>query len=99
MPTTPDTTATQYNGLTTHTKGLPADDYFDASRYERELQRTWHRNWIYVGRSREMTQPRAFRTFELGDQKLLLVRGDDGVLQAFHNTCRHRGAALCRESG
>src|ERR1700692_1056483 len=89
---------TQYNGLTTHTEGLPADAYFDASRYERELQRIWYRNWIYVGRSREMTQPRAFRTFELGDQKLLLVRGDDGALQAFHNTCRHRGAALCRES-
>src|ERR1700676_3295039 len=89
---------TQYNGLTTHTEGLPADAYYDASRYERELQRIWYRNWIYVGRSREMTQPRSFRTFELGDQKLLLVRGDDGVLQAFHNTCRHRGAALCRES-
>jgi Rieske 2Fe-2S family protein len=34
----------------------------------------------------------------LGDQKLLLVRDDAGVLRGFHNTCRHRGAALCRES-
>ena len=29
---------------------------------------------------------------------MLLVRDDAGVLQGFHNTCRHRGAALCRES-
>jgi len=88
----------QYNGLTTHTEGLPADAYFDAARYERELQRIWHRNWIYVGRSSQIARPRAFRTFELGDQKMLLVRDDDGRLQGFHNTCRHRGAALCRES-
>jgi Rieske 2Fe-2S family protein len=28
----------------------------------------------------------------------VLVRDDQGALQGFHNTCRHRGAALCRES-
>jgi Rieske 2Fe-2S family protein len=27
----------------------------------------------------------------------LIVRADDGAVQAFHNTCRHRGAALCIE--
>jgi Rieske 2Fe-2S family protein len=45
-----------------------------------------------------VARARAFRTFELGDQKILLVRDDQGLLQGFHNTCRHRGAALCRES-
>ncbi len=34
----------------------------------------------------------------MGDQKILVVRDDAGALQAFHNTCRHRGAELCRES-
>jgi glycine betaine catabolism A len=86
-----------YNGLTEHTEGLPADAYFDPRQYERELQRIWYRNWVYVGRSAELGAARAFRTFELGDQRILLVRDDEGVLQGFHNTCRHRGAALCRE--
>jgi len=27
----------------------------------------------------------------------VLVRDDEGMLQGFHNTCRHRGAQLCRE--
>jgi Rieske 2Fe-2S family protein len=94
----PETLENHYNGLKEHTKGLPADAYFDPRHYERELQRIWYRNWIYVGRSSDIPRTRAFRTFELGDQKLLLVRDDDGVLQGFHNTCRHRGAALCRES-
>jgi Rieske 2Fe-2S family protein len=87
-----------YNGLTEHTAGLPADAYFDPRQYERELQRIWYRNWVYVGRSSDVMRARAFRTFELGDQKILLVRDDQGVLQGFHNTCRHRGAALCRET-
>jgi Rieske 2Fe-2S family protein len=96
MSTTPSELG--YNGLTEHTEGLPAEAYFDARQYERELQRIWYRNWVYVGRSSDVARHRAFKTFELGNQKILLVRDDQGVLQGFHNTCRHRGAALCRES-
>jgi Rieske 2Fe-2S family protein len=87
-----------YNGLTEHTEGLPAEAYYDPQQYEAELRRIWYRIWVYVGRSGELERARAFRTFQLGDQKILLLRDDQGVLQGFHNTCRHRGAALCRES-
>ncbi len=97
MLSTPNSTDVGYNGLTELTEGLPADAYFDPRHYERELQRIWYRNWVYVGRSSDIARVRAFRTFELGDQKIFLVRDDQGVLQGFHNTCRHRGAALCRE--
>jgi Rieske 2Fe-2S family protein len=87
-----------YTGLTEHTAGLPADAYFDPGQYERELKQIWYRNWVYVGRSSDVARARAFRTFGLGDQRILLVRDDQGDLQGFHNTCRHRGGALCRES-
>ena len=92
-----ETTDPGCTGLTELTPGLSADSYFEPRHYERELQRIWYRNWIYVGRSSEVASARAFRTFDLGDQKLLLVRDERGALQGFHNTCRHRGAALCRE--
>jgi Rieske 2Fe-2S family protein len=86
-----------YKGLTEHTPGLPAEAYFDPLRYQKELQKIWYRNWVYVVRSSDLARPRTFQTFELGDQRVLLVRDDQGALQGFHNTCRHRGAALCRE--
>jgi glycine betaine catabolism A len=86
-----------YNGLTEHTEGLPSDAYFDPHQYERELQRIWYRNWVYVGRSSDLSRARGFRTFEIGDQRILLVRDEQRALQGFYNTCRHRGAALCRE--
>jgi len=97
MLSTPEIKELDYNGLTEHTEGLPADAYFDPRQYERELQRIWYRNWVYVGRSSDLSRARGFRTFEIGDQRILLVRDEQRVLQGFYNTCRHRGAALCRE--
>jgi glycine betaine catabolism A len=85
-----------YLGLTAPVETLPASYYFDPAHYQRELNLIWQRNWIYVCRSSDVAAARSFRTLALGDQSLLLVRGDDGTLRAFHNTCRHRGSALCR---
>jgi len=94
----PEQRAAGYNGLTEQRQALPAHYYFDRAHYERELRRIWFRNWIYVGRSEGLPAPRSFRTFEISDQRLLLVRDDAGQLQGFYNTCRHRGAALCQEA-
>jgi len=90
-----ETHAGSWNGLSQKVDGPPAERYYDSAHYQRELARMWYRNWIYVGRCSELREPRAFRRFSLGDQHVLLVRDDQGVLQGFHNTCRHRGAALC----
>ena len=87
-----------YAGLTTPVAALPASYYFDPAHHQRELSRIWYRNWIYVCRSSDIGSARSFRTLELGDQSIFVVRGEDQIARAFHNTCRHRGAALCRTS-
>ena len=87
-----------YLGLTSTVETLPASYYFDPLHYQRELKQIWQRNWIYVCRSSAIESPRSYRTVQLGDQSVLVVRGEDGVVRAFYNTCRHRGAALCRTS-
>jgi glycine betaine catabolism A len=85
-----------YTGLTAPIETLPSAYYLDPLHYQRELREIWYRNWIYVCRSSDVAAPRSFRTLELGDQSIFVVRGEDRTLRAFHNTCRHRGAALCR---
>ena len=85
-----------YVGLTTAVDSLPASFYFDPGHHQLEMTRIWYRNWIYVCRSSDIGTARTFRTLEVGDQSILVVRGEDRVARAFHNTCRHRGAALCR---
>lgn len=87
-----------YTGLTRCVGGLPAQWYFDRAHHQRELAQIWYRQWLYVCRGSEISQPRSYHTFEIGDQSVVLVRGADGVARGFHNTCRHRGAALCRET-
>jgi len=84
-----------YAGLTTPVETLPAAWYFDAAHYQRELSRIWYHNWLYVCRSAEIGAARSFHALSVGDQSLFVVRGEDAVVRAFHNTCRHRGAALC----
>ena len=87
----------QYNGLTKTEPSLPREAYLDARLHERDLERIWYRNWIYVGRADELQGPKSFRVFELGTQEVLILRDEEGQLQAFHNTCRHRGSLLVEE--
>jgi glycine betaine catabolism A len=86
-----------FNGLKELLPGLPASFYFDPARHALEMKRIWQRHWVYVARAAEVAAPRAFKTIAIGDQTILLVRDEAGTLRAFHNTCRHRGAALCTE--
>ncbi len=98
MSNTPVQHDAGYAGLTRSVAGLPASYYFDPAHHARELAKIWQRNWLYVCRSGEIATPRSYRTFELGEQGIFLVRDELGVLRGFYNTCRHRGAALCRDS-
>jgi Rieske 2Fe-2S family protein len=87
-----------YNGLTTTKATLPSSDYWDAAAFERDMETIWYRNWVMVCREADLAQPLAYRVFTLGSQQVLVLRDDRGELRAFHNTCRHRGSQLCRET-
>ena len=87
-----------YTGLRELRSSLPARSYFDPDIYRLELTRIWRRSWINVCRSTDLDAPLAFRVETAADVEVLLVRGEDGTLRAFHNSCRHRGASLCTTS-
>ena len=75
--------------------GLPASWFRDPAHYQRELDVLWYDRWIAVAREEEISGPGDYRVADLGTQSLFVVRGEDGALRAFHNTCRHRGSILC----
>ena len=85
----------------THTPGLhpslPTSWYIDADHYQRELEAIWYRDWIAVGRLKQVPEKGDFFIAAIGTQQIIVTRGSDGVLRAFHNTCRHRGSILCTE--
>jgi Rieske 2Fe-2S family protein len=87
---------TRFNGLARAQPSLPAAWYYEPAQFEREMREIWWRNWIYLCRAEGLAEPRSFRTFTVAGQELLLVREEDGALQGYFNTCRHRGSVLCQ---
>src|SRR5215470_3163665 len=97
--TAPDNRGSEsYTGLRQLEEGLPSQYYHDPAHHERELRAVWYRNWVYLCRASTLPAPQSFRTFTVGSQTILVVRDEAGTLRAFHNTCRHRGSALCAET-
>jgi glycine betaine catabolism A len=61
-------------------------------------QRAWFgRAWVYVGREEDVDRPGRYLQVEVAGQSLVVIRGDDDVVRAFYNVCRHRGAQICNE--
>lgn len=89
--------ASEFNGLTSAQPCLPASWYRDPAHFDQELQNIFARNWVYLCRAESVPDPRDYRTFYVAGQPILVVRDRQHRLQAFHNTCRHRGSILCPE--
>ena len=65
--------------------------YRNPAFFDLEMDRIFKRHWLLAGHSSEMPEPGDYLTFDVAGERALLVRGDDGVVRAFHNVCRHRG--------
>jgi glycine betaine catabolism A len=98
MPKVTAVPTEMYRGLPQLERSLPSSYYYDSAHYEQELRAFWYANWIYGCRADALNGPRSFRIITIGSQEILLLRDETGQLQAFHNTCRHRGARLCNEA-
>ncbi|HEY7140378.1 MAG TPA: aromatic ring-hydroxylating dioxygenase subunit alpha [Methylomirabilota bacterium] len=74
---------------------LPGRFYHDPEIWRLEQERLFARLWVCVGRADQLPAAGHYRTVRVGDESVLVVRGEDGALRAFLNVCRHRGAQLC----
>ncbi len=78
---------------------LPARYYRDPDVFRRERNRIHRVLWNAVGPVSDIPAgPGGYRLAEVAGDSLILARGPDGVLRAFHNVCRHRGTRLLEES-
>ena len=76
---------------------LPKRAYHDPAIFDWERTNVLRRDWIMVAREEEVAEPGSYLLVELDDDPLIVVRGRDGALRAFHNVCRHRGTAVAEE--
>ena len=73
---------------------LPAAAYVDPEVFAWERRRFFEGSWYCLGRSADLPGPGDQRAVRVGTDAVLLVRGADGILRGFFNTCRHRGHEL-----
>jgi phenylpropionate dioxygenase-like ring-hydroxylating dioxygenase large terminal subunit len=72
------------------------EDSISPAHYELERDAIFRRTWLNVGRVEQVPRNGSYFTKELDAARtsIIVVRGTDGEVRAFHNICRHRGNKL-----
>ena len=78
---------------------VPKERYFDPDFYRAEAEQLWPRVWQMGCRLEEIPEPHDFVEYEILDQSVIVVRGDDMEVRAFQNACRHRGVRVIEGRG
>jgi len=72
--------------------------YTDAALFEIEKTQIFKAQWKFVCHESELKQPGDYRTVNVADSPVFVVKDEDGTLRAFLNICPHRGARLLRDT-
>ncbi|WP_373504363.1 aromatic ring-hydroxylating dioxygenase subunit alpha [Aestuariivirga sp.] len=78
-------------------KGLPAWTYHSPAMLELEKQELFRSHWQLAGHVNDVPRAGDFFTVDIADERAIIMRGEDGVVRAFHNLCRHRGSRVAAE--
>ena len=78
--------------------GLPRPFYHDELLYRAELEFIWRAGWLFAGHSCQIPNPGDYFLFEVDGDLLIIVRNDNGQVNALYNVCRHRGSLICDEA-
>jgi anthranilate 1,2-dioxygenase large subunit/terephthalate 1,2-dioxygenase oxygenase component alpha subunit len=91
-----DTGRTWEPGLTR----VPYWLYRDEPAYRAEQKHIFQGpTWNYLCLEAEIPEPGDYRTTFVGEMPVIVVRDEEGELQAFENRCAHRGALIALNDG
>jgi choline monooxygenase len=77
---------------------IPASWYHDRAIAEAERRSVFGATWQLAARLEQVAAPGDYCTADLAGEPVVVVRGDDGVLRAFSNVCRHRAARVMEQA-
>lgn len=78
---------------------LPGYVYTSPEFEEYEKDRIFMRDWLCVGRVEELPHRGDYMTMHIMGEPVVVVRDEEGKLNAFSNVCRHRGVAVAQGAG
>jgi phenylpropionate dioxygenase-like ring-hydroxylating dioxygenase large terminal subunit len=77
---------------------LPGGRYTDQGFFDLEQEHIFHKSWLLAGHIDEVPEPGCFRLWENAGEPVVIVHAEDGAINAFYNTCSHRGAPVALEA-
>ncbi|MGB8623924.1 MAG: aromatic ring-hydroxylating dioxygenase subunit alpha [Paracoccaceae bacterium] len=74
---------------------LPQPFYTDPGLFQADMRNIFYREWLNAIAAVEIPKTGNYVTLQIGAYSIIIVRGADGTIRAFHNSCRHRGSRIC----
>ena len=78
---------------------IPTYRYTSPEFMQTEIEKVFGKAWLVACGVDHVAEPGDYFEYRAGPYSVLIVRGDDGELRAFQNTCRHRGNIICEGNG
>ncbi|GLR66014.1 (2Fe-2S)-binding protein [Acidocella aquatica] len=78
---------------------IPTELYYSQEQFKIERERVFSRAWLFAGRDVEIPKPGDFfaKEWDICDANILITRGKDSQIRAFHNVCSHRSVKVVWE--
>ena len=77
---------------------IPTARHTSTEFHDLEQRHLWPNTWVIAARAEDVPAPGDYVTFDNLGVPLLIVRGTDGEIRCFYNTCQHRGAPVVRDT-
>lgn len=69
--------------------------YTNPALFELEMDRIFGQSWIFLGHESQIPAPGDYFATRIAREPLLVVRQEDGRIQALLNRCSHKGMQIC----
>ena len=85
--------------LKNYVQGYSLEQPFYTSQevFDFEWKHIWKKYWLFAGTTAEIPKPGDYFRYDLGNDSIIVIRGNHGEVFAHYNTCRHRGSLICLE--
>ena len=81
-------------------KGLPSWTYKSRQLLEIEKESLFFNHWQLICHQSDLSSIGDFLTFDLCNERILIIRDNENIVRAFYNLCRHRGSrVMANEKG
>lgn len=70
--------------------------YVSQEIYQFDLEHIFYKEWLYAIPACQLAKAGSYATMRIGAYQIVLVKGRDSEIRAFHNSCRHRGSMICK---